>query len=35
MSHQDWRDILAPATMMTEEILGTVLNVSIYGHSKE
>jgi len=34
-SHQDWRDILAPEKMMTDEILGTVLTVSIYGHSKE
>jgi len=35
MSHQDWRDILAPGKMMTDAILGTVLIVSIYGHSKE
>jgi len=34
-SHQDWRDILAPGKMMTNKILGTVLTVSIYGHSKE
>jgi len=32
-SHQDWRDILAPGKMMTDEILGTVLTVSIYGQS--
>jgi hypothetical protein len=34
-SHQDWRDILAPRKVMTDEIIGTVLTVSIYGHSKE
>jgi len=34
-SHQDWRDILAPGKMMTNKILGTMLAVSIYGHSKE
>jgi len=34
-SHQDWTDILAPEIRMTNEILGTMLNVSIYGHSKE
>ena len=34
-SHQDWRDILAPGKMMTDEIIGTVVTVSIYGHSKE
>jgi len=34
-SHQDWRDILAPGKMMTDEILGTLLTVSIYGHSKK
>jgi len=31
----DWRDILVPEKMMTDEILGTVQTVSIYGHSKE
>jgi len=34
-NHQDWRDILAPGKMMTDENLGTVLTVSIYGHNKE
>ena len=34
-SHQDWRDILAPRKMMTDEIIGTVLTVSIYEYSKE
>jgi len=34
-SHQDWRDILAPGKIMTDKILGTVLTVSIYGHSKK
>jgi len=34
-SQQDWRDIRAPEKMMTDEILGTLLIVSIYGHSKE
>jgi len=34
-SHQNWRDTLAPGKMMTEEILGSVSTVSIYGHSKE
>jgi len=34
-SHQDCRDILAQKYMMTDETLGTVLTVSIYGHSKE
>ena len=33
--HQDWRNILAPGKMMTNEILGTMLTVSIYGHSKQ
>jgi len=34
-SHQDWRDILAPEKIMTDEILGTMLAVSIYVHRKE
>jgi len=34
-SHQDWRDILAPEQLMTNEILVTVLNVSMYGYRKE
>jgi len=34
-SHSNWRDILAPGNMMTDNILGTVLTVGNYGHSKE
>ena len=34
-SHQDWRNILAPEQLMTNEILVTVLNVSMYGYRKE
>jgi len=34
-SHQDWRDILAQKISTTDEILSTVLTVSIYGHSKD
>jgi len=34
-SHQDLMDILALEKMMTDEILGTVLTVSIYVHSKD
>ena len=32
---QDFRDILAPEKMMTDEILGIFLVFSIHGHSKE
>jgi len=34
-SHQDWQEILTPGKMMTDEILGTLPTVSIYGHSKK
>jgi len=34
-SHQDWQNILAPGKMIQGDILGAVLAVGIYGHSKE
>jgi hypothetical protein len=34
-SHQDWQEILTPGKMMTDEILGTLPTVSIYGHSNQ